>query len=133
MLLPIQNSRKDTPANKALRQAVNRWIRDARQFARPLRWKYLNDAFFKIGADGNFALHEDEGDSYRYEKGAYATIPIQWKESSEKPSPSVNARANSPVCPRTGLSTLFGCPRIMVWESPRPGSRMLSFSTKVMP
>ncbi len=31
-LLPIQNSRKDTPANEATRQAVNRWIRDAHRF-----------------------------------------------------------------------------------------------------
>jgi lysophospholipase L1-like esterase len=31
-LLPIQNSRKDTPANEATRQAVNKWIRDARRF-----------------------------------------------------------------------------------------------------
>src|SRR6185295_12780451 len=35
------------------------------------------------GADGNFTLYEDEGDSYRYEKGVYSTIPIQWKESSK--------------------------------------------------
>ncbi len=35
------------------------------------------------GADGAFTLYEDEGDSYRYEKGALATIPIQWKESSK--------------------------------------------------
>jgi lysophospholipase L1-like esterase len=31
-LLPIQNSRKDTPDNEATRQAVNRWIREARRF-----------------------------------------------------------------------------------------------------
>ena len=31
-LLPIQNSRKDTPANEATRQAVNRWVREARRF-----------------------------------------------------------------------------------------------------
>ena len=31
-LLPIQNSRKDTPANEATRQAVNRWIREAHRF-----------------------------------------------------------------------------------------------------
>ena len=31
-LLPIQNSRKDTPANEATRQAVNKWIREARRF-----------------------------------------------------------------------------------------------------
>ena len=31
-LLPIQNSRKDTPANEATRQAVNKWIREAHRF-----------------------------------------------------------------------------------------------------
>ena len=31
-LLPIQNSRKDTPANEATRAAVNKWIREAKQF-----------------------------------------------------------------------------------------------------
>jgi alpha-D-xyloside xylohydrolase len=35
------------------------------------------------GANGSFTLYEDEGDSYRYEKGAYATIPIQWKEADK--------------------------------------------------
>lgn len=33
------------------------------------------------GADGQFTLYEDEGDSYDYEKGKYATIPITWNES----------------------------------------------------
>jgi lysophospholipase L1-like esterase len=31
-LLPIQHSRKETPANEATRQAVNRWIREERRF-----------------------------------------------------------------------------------------------------
>ena len=31
-LLPIQNSRKDTPANEAARQSVNKWIRQSRRF-----------------------------------------------------------------------------------------------------
>jgi lysophospholipase L1-like esterase len=31
-LLPIQNSRKDTPDNEATRQAVNKWILEARRF-----------------------------------------------------------------------------------------------------
>ena len=34
-------------------------------------------------ADGTFSLYEDEGDSYRYEKGAYATIPMSYKESTK--------------------------------------------------
>ena len=32
------------------------------------------------GADASFTLYEDEGDSYNYEKGVYATIPISWSE-----------------------------------------------------
>jgi alpha-D-xyloside xylohydrolase len=35
------------------------------------------------GADGAFTLYEDEGDSYRYEKGVYATIPIAWDEATQ--------------------------------------------------
>lgn len=31
-LLPIQNSRKDTPENEATRQAVNKWIRESKKF-----------------------------------------------------------------------------------------------------
>ena len=36
------------------------------------------------GADGSFTLYEDEGDNYDYEKGARATIPIQWDDASRK-------------------------------------------------
>ena len=32
------------------------------------------------GADGDFNLYEDEGDSYRYEQGAHALIPIHWDD-----------------------------------------------------
>ena len=35
------------------------------------------------GADGAFTLYEDENDGYNYEKGEYATIPIQWNEPSK--------------------------------------------------
>jgi alpha-D-xyloside xylohydrolase len=34
------------------------------------------------GADGDFNLYEDEGDSYRYEQGAHALIPIHWDDAS---------------------------------------------------
>ena len=33
------------------------------------------------GADGKFTLYEDEGDTYNYEKGKYATIPIIWNDA----------------------------------------------------
>ncbi len=34
------------------------------------------------GADGSFTLYEDENDTYNYEKGAYATIPLHWDDKS---------------------------------------------------
>ena len=34
------------------------------------------------GADGAFTLYEDQGDNYNYEKGAFATIPLTWNETS---------------------------------------------------
>jgi len=35
------------------------------------------------GADAHFVLYEDENDNYNYEKGIYATIPINWDEKSQ--------------------------------------------------
>jgi alpha-D-xyloside xylohydrolase len=34
------------------------------------------------GADGTFTLYEDENDNYDYEKGVYATIPLQWNDAT---------------------------------------------------
>ena len=34
------------------------------------------------GANGSFALYDDEGDNYSYEHGAHATIPFTWDEAS---------------------------------------------------
>jgi alpha-D-xyloside xylohydrolase len=33
------------------------------------------------GADGSFAVYEDEGDSYRYEQGAYSWLTLSWKDA----------------------------------------------------
>jgi alpha-D-xyloside xylohydrolase len=33
------------------------------------------------GADGDFTIYEDENDTYNYEKGAYATIPLHWDDA----------------------------------------------------
>ena len=35
------------------------------------------------GADGHFDLYEDQGDTYNYEKGERATIPVDWNESTK--------------------------------------------------
>ncbi len=34
------------------------------------------------GADGTFSLYQDEGDSYRYEDGQFATIDMTWQEKA---------------------------------------------------
>jgi len=36
------------------------------------------------GRDGNFALYEDEGDSYNYERGSFATIHIAWNDGTRQ-------------------------------------------------
>ncbi|MGH9493473.1 MAG: glycoside hydrolase family 31 protein [Candidatus Sulfotelmatobacter sp.] len=35
------------------------------------------------GADADFTLYEDEDDTYNYEKGAYATIPLHWDDAAK--------------------------------------------------
>jgi alpha-D-xyloside xylohydrolase len=34
------------------------------------------------GADGKFTLYEDEGTTFDYEHGAFAEIPVEWKDSA---------------------------------------------------
>ncbi len=34
------------------------------------------------GANGEFNLYEDEGDSYRYEQGAHSIIPLHWDDAT---------------------------------------------------
>jgi alpha-D-xyloside xylohydrolase len=35
-----------------------------------------------VGADGEFDLYQDSGDSYDYEHGSYSTISFHWSEST---------------------------------------------------
>jgi alpha-D-xyloside xylohydrolase len=45
------------------------------------------------GANADFNLYEDEGDSYRYEKGAHSIIPIHWDDATR--TLTVGARQGS--------------------------------------
>ncbi|MDE3178106.1 MAG: glycoside hydrolase family 31 protein [Acidobacteriota bacterium] len=36
------------------------------------------------GASGDFTLYDDDGATYDYQKGAYATIPIHWDDAAQK-------------------------------------------------
>jgi alpha-D-xyloside xylohydrolase len=35
------------------------------------------------GADGDFVLYEDEGDNYKYERGAYSEIGLRWDDANK--------------------------------------------------
>ena len=45
------------------------------------------------GANGDFNLYEDEGDSYRYEQGAHSIIPLHWDDAARMLT--IGARAGS--------------------------------------
>ncbi|HTW44071.1 MAG TPA: TIM-barrel domain-containing protein [Acidobacteriaceae bacterium] len=45
------------------------------------------------GADGHFVLYEDQGDTYNYEKGERATIPIDWNDTLQ--TLTIGARSGS--------------------------------------
>ncbi len=53
------------------------------QYATEKAWDSLDIRVY-AGANGSFTLYEDEFDNYNYEKGAYATIPFSWDNSSRK-------------------------------------------------
>jgi alpha-D-xyloside xylohydrolase len=45
------------------------------------------------GANGDFSLYEDEGDSYRYVEGAHSIIPMHWNDAAR--SLTIGAREGS--------------------------------------
>lgn len=51
------------------------------QYATEKKWDNLEIRIYP-GADGVFTLYEDENDNYNYEKGAYSTIRLEWKDTS---------------------------------------------------
>lgn len=51
------------------------------QYASEKPWDNLTVKVYP-GADGEFTLYEDEGDSYNYENGAFTEIPMKWNDRS---------------------------------------------------
>ena len=49
------------------------------QYAAERPWDDLELIVFP-GADGSFTLYEDEGDTYRYERGFYTELPMNWND-----------------------------------------------------
>ena len=52
------------------------------------------------GADASFTIYEDEGDTYNYETGHYAQIPLSWNNAAK--TLTIGARTGS----YTGMPTM---------------------------
>ncbi|TDO23350.1 glycoside hydrolase family 31 protein [Pedobacter duraquae] len=52
------------------------------QYATEQKWDNLELRVYE-GANGTFMLYEDENDNYNYEKGIFATITLNWNDSSK--------------------------------------------------
>jgi alpha-D-xyloside xylohydrolase len=53
------------------------------QYAAEKKWDQLEIRIYP-GANGEFTLYEDEGDSYRYEKGAYSEVTFRWDNAKRQ-------------------------------------------------
>ena len=53
------------------------------QYVGEKAWDHLEIRVYP-GANGNFVLYEDEGDSYNYEKGVFSTITFSWNDKARK-------------------------------------------------
>jgi alpha-D-xyloside xylohydrolase len=52
----------------------------------PIEYAQLSEDLIELrvytGADGDFTLYQDDGNTYDYEKGAHSTIAIHWDDAS---------------------------------------------------
>lgn len=53
------------------------------QYSNEKAWDNLEIRIYP-GADADFALYEDEGDGYNYEKGEYTLIKIHWDDKNRQ-------------------------------------------------
>jgi alpha-D-xyloside xylohydrolase len=72
------------------------------------------------GADGAFELYEDDGVTYAYERGAFATIPLRWEEASG--TLTVGARTGSfpGMLAARQIRVVFVSPQAPVGHAPAP-------------
>jgi len=85
------------------------------------------------GADGDFALYEDENDTYNYEKGAYAVISFHWDDAKRsltigerkgKFPGMIQSRKFRVVLVRIGRGTGIGQTAKAEWEVEYSGSAL---------
>jgi len=81
-----QNIKIDAPLNRIplfVKEGSIIPIGPTMQSTNDKNWDKLEIKIYE-GADGNFTIYEDEGDNYNYEKGAYSTIKLEWKNTEKQ-------------------------------------------------
>ena len=78
------------------------------------------------GADGDFDLYEDAGDTYAYEKGEHAIIPLHWDDKAA--TLTIGAREGSYPGMQTErvfrVEAARGAPRKLVWREHDVGKQI---------
>jgi len=81
------------------------------------------------GANGEFTLYEDEGDSYNYEKGQYSTIRFSW-DDAQKELNIGNREGSFPgmVTERSFRITRLNRNKVQAAEATTPSERVISYT-----
>jgi alpha-D-xyloside xylohydrolase len=74
------------------------------------------------GADAAFELYEDDGVSYGYERGAFATIPLRWDEASGVLSVGERTGSFPGMATARELRVVFVSKAAAVGHSPSPSA-----------
>jgi len=74
------------------------------------------------GADADFELYEDDGVSYGYEKGAFATIPLRWDEKTGTLTVGERAGSFPGMLATRELRVVFVSKTAAVPHSPAPSA-----------
>jgi len=85
------------------------------------------------GADAALELYEDDGVSYDYEKGTFATIPLSWDESTG--TLSIGARTGSfpKMLETREIRVVFVSPNAAVGHAPEvEGARVLTYDGRAV-
>jgi alpha-D-xyloside xylohydrolase len=80
------------------------------------------------GADGAFELYEDDGVSYAYERGAFATVPLQWNEAGGTLTVGQRTGSFPGMLSDREIRVVFVGPAAAVGHAPAPsGARVVAY------
>jgi alpha-D-xyloside xylohydrolase len=72
------------------------------------------------GKDADFELYEDDGETYAYEKGQHATIPLAWDEAKGELTMGARVGSFPGMLARREVRVVFVTPEAAVAHAPSP-------------